>query len=462
MKKFRIIIALLLVSIFTSIMLALPSNAADIADYQSSVVCIGATIKFTASNFNLSFTSSATGTGFAVGKPGENVQYIATCAHVVHEPSGIFTVAFEKESKRIVSFSAEPEGTFIPNSYESVIDGVTYTFICDYFTTSVTDLYALFSNSSNDYIAMTVTKVDPAVDLALCKLASSPTNKISALPLQLKNKVEKNTDILAIGYPSTSRVLNAENRLDASDSTVKDGIISRINSTPSRSASSQETFDAYEVTAELITGMSGGPVISEESGAIIGVTSFGVVDVSQAAAARYAICIDYLIPMLDAEGIEYVFAGSNFQISLPILIIILAAVLLIAVIVIVIVLLKKKSAPVVVDSKEFSAAPSPMKFHLNGISGYHAGKRFGITGNVVIGRDNTKCNVVFPLNEPGVSGVHCELQISGNQLILKDCNSSYGTYLENGTKLEPNVPVVLLSGSKFFVGSSNNIFNVEY
>ena len=109
-------------------------------------------------------------------------------------------------------------------------------------------------------------QINNDVDLALCKLASQPTEKIKALPLQLKEDIEVNTDVIAIGYPSTSRVFNSENRFDASDSTVKDGIISKLQRTTGMMGS-KTTFDAYEVTAELITGMSGGPVISEESGA---------------------------------------------------------------------------------------------------------------------------------------------------------------------------------------------------
>lgn len=458
-KNIRIVFSMILTVMLMISLFAVPSAAATITDYQNSVVCIGATIQFSAANYNISFTSSGTGTGFAVGLPGEAVQYVATCAHVVNEPAGVYTLVVDKTTGNLLDFAQEPEGTYYPASYDAEIDGVECTLICDYFSTKAVDLYALFSNSSNDFITMTVTQIDPDVDLAVCKLASAPTSKISALPLQRKGEVEINTDIRAIGYPSTSRVLNAENRLDASDSTVKDGIVSRLQRTPGRSVSSQETFDTFEVTAELITGMSGGPVISEETGAVIGVTSFGYVDVSQAAAARYAICIDYLIPMLQVEGISFAEYDSNENSSL--LWIILAVILLAAAIIITAVYLKKKAA---VPAPVPAPAPNPivpMKFHLNGISGYHSGKRFGITGTVVIGRDNTKCNVLFPLDQPGVSGVHCELRISGNDLTLKDCNSSYGTYLENGTKLEPNVPVVLRNGSRFFVGSDSNMFEVE-
>lgn len=467
MKHIKRIYAILLVIAMTAFMFALPVSAKNnISDYQNSVVFIGATVKFTSANFGFAFTTSGSGTGFAVGKPGEKIQYIATCAHVVGEPSGIYALYINPETYEYVDFEPMPEGTQYPYYEDVTVNGATYTVAIDYFATETIDLYALFSNSSNDYTTLTIAQINEGVDLALCKLASAPTDKISALPLQLKNDVEVNTDIIAIGYPSTSRVFDAENRFDSSSSVVKDGNISTISRIPNR-VDSLTSFDAIEVSADLITGMSGGPIISEESGAIVGVTSFGITDVSQAASANYGICIDYLLPMLESESVDYVIYTGG--ISPVLLIAILAAAVLAVIIVLVVVLSKKKtvSAPVPAPAPMPEPAPAPMpapaqKYYLLGVSGPLNGKKYGITSSAVIGRDTTKCNVTFPVDQPGVSGVHCEVKISGSTLVLKDCGSSYGTFLENGTKLEPNVPVVLASGTKFYVGSSNNIFEVKY
>jgi len=100
--------------------------------------------------------------------------------------------------------------------------------------------------------------------------------------------------------------------------------------------------------------------------------------------------------------------------------------------------------------------------YIIGISGLFANKKFGFSNRVIIGRDRTKCNIVFPDGHDGISAVHCEVKISGGIAVLKDHGSSCGTYVPDGVRLEPGVPMVLCSGGKFWVGSKDNIFEVKY
>ncbi len=463
----------------------------DIEAYQKTSVFIGATYKFDSPNFNHSFTSSASGTGFAVGVPGDEVQYIATCAHVVEEEEGVYLVYIDSYG-RAVGCEKQPDGTAYPKNGTVKRNGITYTAYVDYFRPETTELYAIFSQSSNDYTKLTVTRINSDVDLALCKLASDPTDKLNILPLQRKDDVEINTDVRAIGYASTSMVFNAEKRIDSSDSTVKDGIVSKKQRTNGMSGS-ETTFDTFEVTADLTTGMSGGPVISEETGAIIGVTAFGNTDVTQAASAKYAICIDYLMEMLDAEGIEYEVEGEGFPVWAIILIVAVVMLLAAGAVIFIIILKKKKATAGYVDaysadaysadaysadaysadaySADAYSAAAAMKFgetvapegpfHLIGLSGYFAGKKYSMAANAVIGRDSTRCNVVYPPEQPGVSGLHCMIRVDGGIVTLTDCGSSFGTFLENGTKLIPNEPVMLRSGDRFFVADRENLFEVR-
>ena len=100
--------------------------------------------------------------------------------------------------------------------------------------------------------------------------------------------------------------------------------------------------------------------------------------------------------------------------------------------------------------------------YLLGLSGYFRGQKFKIDSKAVIGRDDAQCNILYPIKSAGISDVHCELKIEGSVAILKDCGSTFGTYLSGGTKLEPNVPVVLTNQAKFWLGSQENWFEIIY
>ena len=45
--------------------------------------------------------------------------------------------------------------------------------------------------------------------------------------------------------------------------------------------------------------------------------------------------------------------------------------------------------------------------------------------------------------------------------MVTDLGSSYGTFLENGTKMEPNKPYTILTGEAFFLASKDNGFRVK-
>ena len=111
MKHAKRIFSITLIIALVAVILAFPVSAKNIQDYQNSVVCIGSRVEFTASNIDYYFSTSSTGTGFAVGEPGKPVEYIGTCAHVVSEPEGIYTVLIDAETGIVVDRQQEEEGT---------------------------------------------------------------------------------------------------------------------------------------------------------------------------------------------------------------------------------------------------------------------------------------------------------------------------------------------------------------
>ena len=94
----------------------------------------------------------------------------------------------------------------------------------------------------------------------------------------------------------------------------------------------------------------------------------------------------------------------------------------------------------------------PGEFRVQGVTGAFAGKRFRIERHTVLGRDVTRCQLVFPEHCTKVSRAHCELWVEGGAVMLKDLGSTHGTFLESGAKLQPNVPVRMNIGSRFWLG----------
>lgn len=83
------------------------------------------------------------------------------------------------------------------------------------------------------------------------------------------------------------------------------------------------------------------------------------------------------------------------------------------------------------------------------------------SAGLTIGRDNG-CTVRLPGNTPGISRCHCCIRFQQGELLLVDLDSAYGTFQGNGTKLPPNYPMQLVSGSRFYLGSPNVMFEVRY
>jgi pSer/pThr/pTyr-binding forkhead associated (FHA) protein len=81
----------------------------------------------------------------------------------------------------------------------------------------------------------------------------------------------------------------------------------------------------------------------------------------------------------------------------------------------------------------------------------------------MIGRDTINCAIVFREGTAGVSGRHCSVSWNeqADEFILTDLRSTYGTFLMNGQRLQPNIPYHLKPGESFYVGENINVLRVE-
>ncbi|MGN0978101.1 MAG: FHA domain-containing protein [Faecousia sp.] len=107
---------------------------------------------------------------------------------------------------------------------------------------------------------------------------------------------------------------------------------------------------------------------------------------------------------------------------------------------------------------------------LRALSGEHKGKTFPLyeMQEFTIGR-NPQCQICFRPDTPGVSGFHCKIEVidhSGigtwsSEVKLTDLNSTYGTYLGNGTRLTPNREYPLQVGDTFLLANGGPAFLLE-
>ncbi len=386
------------------------------------------------------------GTGFCVGKEGEAVEYIATNSHVI-------TVT-------------DDNGNVL-----GVADEVSVVFE-DY--------------DSDSTMSAKVIKSFGDPDLAILRLVA-PTTLRKALPLMRSGSVEITDTVYALGFPGVSDDSSGMIRSTTEDVTITTGSITKVQYL-------EGSTSYLQMDTAINHGNSGGPLVNA-AGSVIGINTMGW-DASVASGTNYALYIDYLIDYFDTMGYPYTMGGATesnepAEPSEPAVTVaaepqkaegmpwyyiagIAAAALIIAALVVVLVLNKKKAKAAVNAAAAASPAQTPVsaprrstaaaggrQIAVVGQGSALSGKTFSVRGKATIGRDPQKCQVVFPPKTPGVSGLHCSVQEIAEGVVVTDLGSSYGTFLANGTKLEPNKPYTIPLGESFFLASKEIGFIVK-
>lgn len=357
------------------------------------------------------------GTGFAVGGLGEPIEYIVTNAHVITNDLGEYNVA---------------------------------------------DLAVWFSVTANDFMIPEVYAIDHGRDLAVLRLPE-PTTKRNAVPL--KTEIAPNGEtVYAIGFPDYGNNAQDYKTMSTKDITLTKGIISKQY----RREVNQRGYEYYQHDATISFGNSGGPLVNSD-GQVLGVNTY--ITEGGAAIGGNACIAQELASFLSSNGVPYStgsLSGSGSgdngsddseKNAFPKVIVIIAAAVVVvaAAAVVVIMMLKKKKG-----GASGVSAVSANGAVITGMKGIMANQSFNINGSVVIGRNAQKCNVAYPVDAKGVSGVHCQIRKANGGYEIIDCGSSNGTYLGNGQKLFPNVPVLIPNGSYFYLGSTEQLFQIKY
>ena len=486
------------------------------------------------------------GTGFFVGNPGDNAQYIVTNHHVVEA----FLSTNKGDNRYIYTDQTTTQGETVILVFDKIELRIYYSE--DDYEEAYVDCYG----DKND------------VDLAVLKI-SHPTDKRKTLPIGKVNDEMVGNTVYAIGYPGMAdNSLTGASSKDIQDATVTKGTISRI------AMNSGHGVERIATDAVINHGNSGGPLV-DENGNVVGVNtnSWTENNISTFYAISSTTLTDFLyknnIPFTEAVNIPN-------NVGTIVAIIVGGVVVVIGFVVVVIIISKKKkvkaamggfvsqqavaggfvpqqtvaggsvpqqtvaggsvpqqtvaggsvpqqtvaggfvpqqavaggsvpqqtvaggsvpqqtvaggSVPqqtVAGDSVPRQALMdgfvpqqaagdyesvakvqnvAPKKAFIRSMSPQHNGMIFPI-GNVpvTIGKNASLCGIVFNDKTPGVSDQHCSVSYDYNTDLytLTDLNSTYGTVLFDGQKLNPGQSIILKPGTGFYVGDKANMLKME-
>lgn len=397
--------------------------------------------------------SSWVGTGFAVGKEGKDSDIFLTNWHVVTGNGG-----YSQSQVRIWILQencAINEKTGEPDPSRSIPCKVLKT------TTGYPD-YAIIQ-------------------------ATESISGYKALPLLSSKEIQDGTSVYALGYPAVVSSASASH-YGIDDITATNGIVSQHM----QYALADNTWVLMH-TAQISGGNSGGPLITED-GAVIGLNTYGFGESEENMNRYLAVYIDYAMDGLDELGIKYDEYSEKTGLLdkldsdlAPVLVGGSAAVILAAGVVFFFVYKRRKEEErrreeqrrlqeerrrqeeqrrleeqrriqeeqrrrQEEEQRRRDQAPRAT-LRMNGGRICYVPASGG-----TMGRDKS-CAIVLPENAAGVSRIHCRLDFRGEQLVLTDMNSSYGTII-HGRRIPPNTPVALKPGSSFSLGSEKYTFTV--
>ncbi len=402
--------------------------------------------------------SANVGSGFAVGEAGKASSVFVTNQHVTAGAEAVYILLDDEWNA-----SPEPETSFQLDAEHSVRCDVVY--------------------ESGGY-----------PDYAILRAERVVTERV-ALSLMPAGLAEPGEPIYALGFPGASDQVTNDFNAVVDAVTVTTGTISRM-------AHMEETdTDVIQIDATINHGNSGGPLITEE-GYVIGLNTYGMQE-----NIFLAVQVDYVISRLDnliEIGVLHDFTYTlvtdrEGSVSLlPTVLICLAVVAAAAVAALVILRGGKgavsvhkvstkttrgaaansgpiqnaaypKTAPADVFPKTAPADPIGRtmpadvlpQLRLVGTEGIFAGRRFALEGALRLGRLPDQNDLVFPADTTGVSGRHCVVRLTDGGATLTDLGSSFGTFLSDGTRLQPNQPVELKVGDSFTLGSQKQRFTLE-
>lgn len=394
------------------------------ADAKSGVAVVAENVELDGIEMGIAY-----GSGFFVGNAEEDPQYLITNHHVVED------------------YIKGGSGNSMVLPGNDGMDHSIKSYIRVYF-------------DDEEYTEAYIVDYNENADIAVLRL-ESPTDQRSALPVCIPTEDMVGTTAYAIGYPgiSDNEAIDSITKWGREDITFTSGIVSRLITT------SGTGVQSIQIDANIAPGNSGGPLVNEK-GQVLGINAWGYRD-ADAKETAYAVNISEAITILDRHDVPYIKGGEkekSGKLDIKIVVGIAVGAVLIIVAALIVISRKKKRvnskfpAPKMPSNERAAGAaqnPDDSGYRVQGVSGAMAGKRFMIrkASPLILGRDPSICNVVFPANTAGVSKRHCQVWYDGGRIYLKDLGSSHGTFNASGAKVSSGQPIVLKPGEAFHLGT---------
>ncbi len=428
------------------------------------------------------------GSGFFVGEENKDPQFVVTNAHVVED-----YVGYGEGATYYM-----PYEYYEPDTYGDRY--VVYVAFYDY------ELRVYYSETEYDVVYVDETGSSDKVDLAVLRL-KDPTNKRHALPIMIPKDDMVGETVYTVGFPGNAdNEMTSASKYGIEDVTVHKGSITKF------AANSGVGVERIQIDATIQHGNSGGPLV-DEAGNVIGVNTNVISDSpyeNQIEADYYAINSSEVVRFLEKARVEFNLVSeeaveeektdettetaeengedtsktedkestetstestaqssdnkTGLYVGIGVIAVIIA---------IVAVLLSKKkktsdsglNQTVAASQSPVSASTPEKRAMLRSLSTQHNGMTVAVHNNsqIMIGRDPANCKVVFREGTEGISGRHCSVSYddASSEFIITDLRSTYGTFLMNGQRLNPNVPYRIKSGDEFYLGDKANAFRVE-
>lgn len=97
---------------------------------------------------------------------------------------------------------------------------------------------------------------------------------------------------------------------------------------------------------------------------------------------------------------------------------------------------------------------------LEGEEGQFAGVRFALNTPLQFGRQPGASHILFSPQTPGVSRLHCRVEMAWGTVLVTDLESRYGTFLGE-TRLISGIPVAWEPGQLLALGSERQAFSLK-
>lgn len=345
-------------------------------------------------------TMSTYGTGFAVGVPGKKVDTIVTSYSIVATPNGA-----------------------VPKTAEVSI------------------------NEVEDMIIANVVFYDQARNIAVLKL---PEGTKALKPLVLEDKAIENKDTVYVrGYDGTGNIMSDYQNFNTTDIIQYSGNVSTYDEVNS--------MLVYRFSNEFNRALVGAPAVNEK-GNVVGMCAYSLSNMNTF--SQYILSTEELVKCLINQKLEFMTSNEELYKSIIIISIIAGCLLLVAIIIVTVMVVNKKNKKnAVMHEIVGNNRQDEQNTYIKAVGGTLTGKVFEFDEKIFIGKDQTKCDAVYPIQEPGIDNVHCSIQKYEDVYYLVDNFSKGGTFLEDGTQIVSSLPHKIESKTfAFYIADPKNKF----